>query len=202
VNRSFAITSEIDRRNGSVCRFTVERTLQIGSLTFEDKEAARESLLARKIFDVPGIAKISLIGKLLVVTKTETVEWTDLRERIEAILEAYLTSPLALSPEQVEDQMQLLGRTPSEKVQYLLNQRINPGVAEHAGFVQLIDIRDNRVYVRLSGGCQGCSAADFTLRQGIEAIIKGVMPEIREVIDVTDHGAGTNPYFRRQAYSH
>jgi Fe-S cluster biogenesis protein NfuA len=199
VNQPFAITSEIDRRNGSVCRFTVERTLQIGSLTFDDKEAARESLLARKIFDVPGIAKISLIGKLLVVTKTETVEWRDLREQIEAILEAYLTSPLALSPEQVEDQMQLLGRAPKEKVQYLLNQRINPGVAEHAGFVQLIDIKDNRVYVRLSGGCQGCSAADFTLRQGIEAIIKEVMPEILEVIDVTDHAAGTNPYFRRQA---
>lgn len=199
MNRSFAITSEIDRRNGSVCRFTVERTLQIGSLTFEDKETARESLLALKIFDVPGVAKVSLIGKLLIITKNEAAEWEKIREQVESILESYLTSPLALSPEQVEDQMQLLGRTPSEKVQYLLNQRINPGVAEHAGFVQLIDIRDNRVYVRLSGGCQGCSAADFTLRQGIEAIIKGVLPEIREVIDVTDHAAGTNPYFRRQA---
>jgi Fe/S biogenesis protein NfuA len=92
--------------------------------------------------------------------------------------------------------MMLIGRGTKEKIQYLLAHKINPGVAEHAGFVELIDVRDNNVYIRLGGGCQGCGAADFTLRQGIEAIIKKEVPEILQVLDVTDHAAGMNPYYQ------
>lgn len=57
-------------------------------------------------------------------------------------------------------------------------------------------MKDNNVYIRLRGGCQGCGAADFTLRQGIEAILRKEIPEILQVLDVTDHAAGMNPYYR------
>ncbi len=58
------------------------------------------------------------------------------------------------------------------KVQELLDSTINPAVAGHGGFVQLIDVKDNRVYLQLGGGCQGCGAADITLKAGIERLIK------------------------------
>jgi Fe/S biogenesis protein NfuA len=93
--------------------------------------------------------------------------------------------------------MMLVGRGVREKVQYLINQQINPGVAAHAGFVELVGVEDGTVYLRLGGGCQGCGAADFTLRQGIESVIRREVPEIRRVIDITDHAAGENPYYRR-----
>jgi len=91
----------------------------------------------------------------------------------------------------------LIGRNTKEKVQYLVDTQINPGVAEHGGSVQVVDVNDGSVYLRLHGGCQGCGAADFTLRQGIETIVKRAVPEIQRIIDLTNHSAGTSPYYRR-----
>ena len=190
------ISSEVDKRNPAICRFTVNRTLHIGTATFDNKTQAEQSLLAQKLFDIEGITRVQLIGHLLVLSKTPQREWEDLVEHIEKILQTFLVSGSALSQEQVEDRMMLMGRGTKEKVQYLLAHKINPGVAAHAGFVELIDVKDNNVYIRLGGGCQGCGAADFTLRQGIEAILRKEIPEILQVLDVTDHAAGMNPYYR------
>jgi Fe-S cluster biogenesis protein NfuA len=191
-----SISSEVDRRNPNICRFTVNRTLHIGTATFGGKEETGGFLLAQKLFELEGISRVQLIGHLLVVSKTPEQEWLILIKQIKELLEAFLVSSFALSREQVEDQMMLMGRGAKEKIQYLLAHKINPGVAEHAGFVELIDVKDGNVYIRLGGGCQGCGAADFTLRQGIEAILKKEVPEILQVLDVTDHGAGMNPYYK------
>ncbi len=191
-----AISSEVDKRNSAICRFTVNRTLHIGTVSFDHKSQAEQSLLAQKIFEIEGITRVQLIGHLLVLSKTPEQEWEELIKHVEEILQAFLVSGLALSQEQVEDRMMLIGRGTKEKIQYLLAHKINPGVAAHAGFVELIDVKDNNVYIRLGGGCQGCGAADFTLRQGIEAILRKEVPEIRQVLDVTDHAAGLNPYYR------
>ena len=84
----------------------------------------------------------------------------------------------------------------AEKVQQVIDQRINPAVASHGGFVSLIDVKDNVVYVELGGGCQGCGMADVTLKQGIEVAIKEAVPEITEILDVTEHADGNNPYYQ------
>jgi Fe/S biogenesis protein NfuA len=81
------------------------------------------------------------------------------------------------------------------KVQELLDSTINPAVAGHGGFVQLIDVKDNKVYLQMGGGCQGCGAADVTLKSGIERLIREEIPEIEEVLDTTDHASGANPYY-------
>jgi Fe-S cluster biogenesis protein NfuA len=190
------IRSEVDKRNPEICRFTVNRTLYVGTASFDNKAQTEQSLLAQKLFETEGITRVQLIGHLLVLTKTPNQDWKELIERVEAILEAFLVSGFALSEEQVEDRMMLMGRGTKEKIQYLLAHKINPGVAAHAGFVELIDVKDNNLYIRLGGGCQGCGAADFTLRQGIEAIIRKEVPEILQVFDITDHAAGMNPYYR------
>ncbi len=77
----------------------------------------------------------------------------------------------------------------------LLDREINPAVGQHGGFVELIDVKKNNVYLRLGGGCQGCGAADVTLKQGIETAIRTLAPAIGEILDTTDHGAGRNPYY-------
>ena len=81
------------------------------------------------------------------------------------------------------------------KVQDLIDTMINPAVAGHGGFVELIDVQDNRVYLQMGGGCQGCGAADITLKSGIERLIKEELPEVEEVLDTTDHASGANPYY-------
>ncbi len=80
-------------------------------------------------------------------------------------------------------------------VHQILEEKINPGVAEHGGHVTLMDVRDGTVYVQLGGGCQGCGMVDVTLKQGIETMLRAEIPEITEVLDTTDHAAGTNPYY-------
>jgi Fe-S cluster biogenesis protein NfuA len=77
----------------------------------------------------------------------------------------------------------------------LLDRDINPAVAQHGGYVELIDVKKNNVYLRLGGGCQGCGAADVTLKQGIEKAIRELAPSVGEILDTTDHAAGRNPYY-------
>lgn len=82
------------------------------------------------------------------------------------------------------------------KVQQVIDEQINPGVATHGGVVELLDVVDGTVYVKMGGGCQGCGMADVTLKQGIERILKERVPEVEEILDTTDHAAGDNPFFQ------
>lgn len=87
-------------------------------------------------------------------------------------------------------------RTPeAEAIRILLESRINPAIAAHGGYINLIDIREDIAYVEMAGGCQGCGMADATLKQGVEVEIKKSVPSISQVLDVTDHAGGTNPYY-------
>jgi Fe/S biogenesis protein NfuA len=88
----------------------------------------------------------------------------------------------------------LSGEVPQRVVQ-VLDQEINPAIAAHGGYAELVAVEGSVAYLRLSGGCQGCGLAAVTLSQGIEVAILDSVPEITEVIDVTDHASGTNPYY-------
>lgn len=83
----------------------------------------------------------------------------------------------------------------AQAVQKLIDERINPAVAAHGGQIELLNVEDDAVYIHMGGGCQGCGMANATLKHGIEAMIQEVFPEIKQVIDTTDHAAGDNPYY-------
>ncbi len=83
----------------------------------------------------------------------------------------------------------------AQRVMMVLDRQINPSIAAHGGNAELVAVEDDTAYLRLSGGCQGCSMATVTLGQGIEVAIKELVPEITRVLDVTDHASGTSPYF-------
>jgi Fe/S biogenesis protein NfuA len=90
---------------------------------------------------------------------------------------------------------ELLGNPIAAQVQRLLEERINPGVADHGGRVSLVGVQEGRVFLRFGGGCQGCGMVDVTLKEGIEGQLKSEIPEITQVLDATDHSSGTNPYY-------
>jgi Fe/S biogenesis protein NfuA len=105
-----------------------------------------------------------------------------------------LRNPNSATPPITEGDVELEGSV-EERVQQLIDTYINPSIASHGGFVTLSEIDGDRALVELGGGCQGCGLAAMTLRQGIESSIKHHVPEIIEVVDVTDHTAGENPFF-------
>jgi Fe/S biogenesis protein NfuA len=82
-----------------------------------------------------------------------------------------------------------------ERVQHLIESELNPAVAAHGGRMELLEIRDNKAYLSFGGGCHGCGMVDVTLKQGVETRIRELVPEIEEVVDVTDHSTGDNPYY-------
>jgi Fe-S cluster biogenesis protein NfuA len=77
----------------------------------------------------------------------------------------------------------------------ILDAEINPAIAAHRGHVSIAGVTDGWIRVRLEGGCQGCSLAEVTLRQGIEPLLRARLPGMTGVADVTDHEAGTEPFF-------
>ena len=83
----------------------------------------------------------------------------------------------------------------AERVQQVIDEQINPRIAAHGGAVEMVDLSDDVLYIRMNGGCQGCAASAATLRMGVEREVKAAVPEIHEIVDVTDHASGANPYY-------
>ena len=85
----------------------------------------------------------------------------------------------------------------TDKINWILEAEINPGLASHGGMVVLEQITaENEVVLRFGGGCQGCGQVNVTLQDGIEKTLKEYFPEIKAVIDATDHATGENPYYK------
>lgn len=80
-------------------------------------------------------------------------------------------------------------------IQQIVDTQLNPAIAAHGGYINLLAVEGSTAYIEMGGGCVGCGMADVTLKQGVEASIVGVVPGIERVIDQTDHNSGTNPYY-------
>jgi len=178
-----------------VCQFTVDRPiLPKRSAFFSQKEDAKGSPLPEALFAIDNVVAVLISGSVVKVTKTNDEQWMPIAKQIGAAIRKQIQSGQPLVAE--ED----VRRSASEidlrkKVETILNNEINPLIAQHGGVVSLIDVRGADLYLQLGGGCQGCGMADVTLRQGIEASIRRALPEVEEVLDVTDHAAGTNPFY-------
>ncbi|RPJ78453.1 MAG: NifU family protein [Alphaproteobacteria bacterium] len=81
-----------------------------------------------------------------------------------------------------------------KKLELLFDEQVRPALAAHGGNVEIVDIDNDKLFVRLQGGCQGCSSSKATLKDGIQTLVKQNFPMITEVVDLTDHVSGENPY--------
>ncbi len=184
------IKAEVDRQDIKVCRFTVDRPVHSGTAAFNSAEEAKDNALAAALFLVPGISRVELEGYNVSVAQSGAEDWRQLGKRIGSAIRNFLNP----APEIPEGE-----RLPPEhirtRVQQVLDEMINPGVAAHGGFVELLDVQDDNVFIRMGGGCQGCGAADVTLKMGIEKLIREQVPQVREILDTTDHGSGQNPFY-------
>jgi Fe/S biogenesis protein NfuA len=86
--------------------------------------------------------------------------------------------------------------TAEERVRRVLDEQINPAIAAHGGIAQVERVEDGVVYLRFGGGCAGCGMVSVTLKQGIEAAVLQLVPDVHRIVDVTDHASGTNPYYQ------
>ena len=87
------------------------------------------------------------------------------------------------------------GEPIADAVQNVIDQQLNPGLSGHGGWVKLLEIKDDTAYIEMGGGCKGCMHSYMTLKSTIETTIIEKVPQIKNVIDTTDHADGTNPYY-------
>ena len=177
------------------CRFTVDRPVYPDkSFAFLSKEAAKGSPLAERLFEIDGVSRVVISHDQVTVNKSARVDWPVIGKAIGAAIRVHLATGEPAVSDAAWDAMPSSEEI-RERVQQVLDTEINPSVAAHGGVVRLIDVRDNLVFVQLGGGCQGCGQADVTLKFGIENAIRAAVPYVGDVLDVTDHAAGRNPYY-------
>ncbi len=194
MEQQIKITAEILQHDKSSCRFIVEKALlPKGFIRFREAERAKGSPLAEALFAIDGVVGVMIQDNEVTVTSRMPVDWRKMGPLVGAAVRAHVESG---KPAIAED---ALKTAPAEdvlrhKVQKFLDENINPAVASHGGFISLLDVKGKDLFIQMGGGCQGCGMANVTLREGVETSIRQNFPEVGEILDITDHSAGENPY--------
>lgn len=178
-------------------RFMLEEEIQPGkSVVYEAADGATAPI-AQALFSVPAVRRIHVSGSTIQVTLAADTDWSLEKAAVARAIRAGLEQeePLgeASRAEGAQGSDDVLLRT----VQTLLDTQANPAIAAHGGHVNAEHVTDGVAYLRMSGGCQGCAASAATLRDGIETMLRSAIPELRDIVDLTDHESGTNPYYAR-----
>lgn len=179
----------------AMCRFVVDRPVyEDQSYYFGSSEAAEMSPLASRLFEIGSISAVLITHDQITVTKNGPEEWGELGQRIGPAIRDHIASGEPAVDSSLREEMPEVDELRS-RVQSVLDREVNPSVASHGGVVNLLDVRDNMIYLQMGGGCQGCGQADVTLKQGVEIAIRNAVPEVGEILDTTDHASGRNPYY-------
>lgn len=161
---------------------------------FDQPDDARASHpIAADILQLEQVSAVLLQGqKITVCRANEASDWNDVIDPVKKIITDHFANrpapPPARDRNDAESELML-------QVQNTLNQEINPMVASHGGFIEVLDVRENTVYLNMTGGCQGCGMAAVTLKQGVEKTLREHYPQIEQILDNTDHASGLNPYY-------
>jgi Fe-S cluster biogenesis protein NfuA len=182
----------------NVCRFIVDPPVYPGGalhVPAAEGQDSKFSPLARRVFELGGIAELLIAGDSVTVTTAAPADWGEWSPRIAATIRDQIESGI---PSVSGEHMQSL---PSpevirREVQELIDSAVAPAVASHGGHVTLLDVQGNNVYLEFGGGCQGCGMSHVTLKYGVERLIREHVPQVGEILDTTDHAGGKNPYYR------
>ena len=198
VDLPVSIRAEISLADPDTCKFKVSQSLHTGGpFFFGNKERAAGSPLAERLFALPGVVNVLFADSVATICKEPMVSWSVLRAAIGAAIRSHLLTGVPAILE-IHVHTGATGRSDPElhmAIQELLDTEVNRSIAKHGGKISIADVRQRKLFITMSGGCQGCASSHVTLRQVFEVMLKRVAPEIEEVVDATDHAAGTKPYY-------
>lgn len=180
------------------CKFILpDHQLLPGAAAYfsSSEEAEKYSPLAAKLFDALDETVGVLIARNgLTITMRSFPDWYEYSNIIAPIIRNQVRSgEPAVSPDYMESLPS--SEELKQRVQALLDEEVNPAVAQHGGVVNLLDVKGNTVYLQFGGGCQGCGMSNVTLKYGVESLLREHVPQIGEILDTTDHASGQNPYY-------
>jgi Fe-S cluster biogenesis protein NfuA len=194
IEQPIKITAEILQHDRSSCRFIVEKPLlPQGFVRFKDKERAKGSFLAERLFAIEGVLGVMIKDNEVTVNRQLPVDWRQAGPLVGMAIREHLKSG---QPAVAEEALKNVSSEDvlRQKVQKYLDEQVNPAIASHGGTITLADVQGNNLYIQMGGGCQGCGMANVTLREGVETSLRQNFPEIGEILDITDHASGESPY--------
>ncbi len=201
---------------GNLCIFTTSiPILEKYKTECHSKAEAVNSPLFEALFDFPWVLNVAAEGNTLIVKKKDPGPWQDYAKNIgqlirklheenvpffnDVFLESFKGDTNATS---TETDLPYVANTLNintvlgKRIEKILSEEIGPSLAVHGGYVNLVDVHSSKVFLYFGGGCQGCSQASVTVKQGIEKRLLQEFPELTSVEDITNHAVGKNPYFK------
>jgi len=179
----------------NVCKFMINQPVYEGVINCTDTDTAKGSPLLEALFAIEGVSRVMISGGTITVAKNSEEEWGDLARTIGVAIRDTMKAGGTLIADDFKTK-QPTSEELREKIQQVIDDELNPGLGMHGGSVELVDLQGTTVFMSMSGGCQGCAAASYTLKHGIEQILRSRVPEVTEIVDVTDHSAGVDPYYQ------
>jgi len=182
-----AITLEFTP-NPNTLKFMVNRQLlSQGAANFTSLTAAEKSLLAQKLFAVPGVAAVLIGTGFVTITKAENGEWDILAEKVPQAIEAHINSGDPTVNSDWKDEHHRPAGTEVEienRIREVLDKDIRPAVAMDGGDITFSRYEEGVVYLHLQGACSSCPSSTATLKMGVENRLKDQIPEIKEVVQI------------------
>ena len=159
------------------------------SIEFRTKEKAAVSPLAKKIFEFPFVNGVFIASNFVTVTKDESCEWYEVVPEIKELIKTQLAKgePLLsgeLITEKAEVPVNISGDI-EQKIIALLDEYIRPAVEGDGGAIHFKSFESGTVTVTLKGSCHGCPSTNTTLKQGVETLLRKMLPEVESVITET-----------------
>ncbi|HJL71957.1 MAG TPA: NifU family protein [Candidatus Poseidoniia archaeon] len=175
------------------CRFVLDgEVLSRASMSFNRESNTDNSPLAKKLLELPYITQVNIAGQVVTLTGDNVESWPAIGKEIGSVIRDQMKSGEAPVTEVAID----TGNNELfNQVNELIKNDINPSIASHGGVITLQSVSDGKAYVTMGGGCKGCSASSVTLKQGVESYIVAKVDGVTELVDITNHVEGENPYY-------
>lgn len=175
------------------CRFVLEaEVLSRSPVSFDKESDTSKAPLAEKLLALPYIAGVSISGSAVTLTGDNVESWPAIGKEIGGVIREQIKSG---EPAVEEEVMDIGDADLFTQVNLLIKNDVNPSIAAHGGVITLHSVNDGKAFVTMGGGCQGCTASSITLKQGVESYIVAKVDGVNEIVDMTDHSEGENPYY-------
>ncbi len=187
--------------NPSSMKFVANKLLLVSGATAEYQyiQDTAGSPIAKKLFQFPFVKRVFISANYITILKSDAVEWEEIRDELRVFITQYLNDGHAVItqlPQQevakdssfketisINTQHTAPGNEVENKIIEVLEQYIRPAVEQDGGLITFKELKDGVVTVQMRGSCSGCPSSTLTLKAGIEALLKRLLPnDVKEVI--------------------
>jgi len=168
--------------NPATRKFLVNKLLINGSVDFATKESAEASPFAKELYKFNFVNGVFFASNFVTITKTEDSDWADIEQILKEFVKGAVESELKVQEVAQDENPNFEGTEQEIKIQQILHDYVRPAVEQDGGAISYKSFENGIVTVELRGSCSGCPSSTYTLKAGIENLLKRMVPEVQEVV--------------------